>query len=272
MGVYDGGYHGFSRSNRSKEAIENFEVPKSLITKDLINDFLESGDYTVKEKNILKNFSAAKWKHAAEMVEPSSWHHTSSHYNETNHYDLLDIAFKILENPEAIEQSYQRAKKVSEKDQDNIKYGVINVEIWGGTRKHPTIVDHHTVAGIIKENWLYYKDNTIGDTWLGYQDKDVLHTKTKVTVFDPEVLENRKNTVLANLSSYEGKDNEGNAKYSSWRSYFVGKAFEKAKDLQSKMTIELKEAKIENHYDKEKKTLYVNLTVFDFDVVDKEKE
>ena len=90
--------------------------------------------------------------------------------------------------------------------------------------------------------------------------------KQEARVFGIKEAENRKNTIWANISTYEGKTQDDKSKYSSWNTNFVGGAYEKAKMLQEKDVIILTKAKIENTYDKEKEKLYVNLTVFDFDM------
>lgn len=84
-------------------------------------------------------------------------------------------------------------------------------------------------------------------------------------VFSIKEAENRKNTIRANISTYEGKTQDDKAKYSSWNTYFVGEAYEKAKELEDKEKIILTKAKIENNYDKKKEQLYLTLTVFDFE-------
>lgn len=89
--------------------------------------------------------------------------------------------------------------------------------------------------------------------------------KQEARVFSIKEAENRKNTIWANVSTYEGKTQDEKYKYSSWNTSFVGGAYEKAKELQEKDAIILTKAKIENTYDKEKDKLYVNLTVFDFE-------
>lgn len=94
--------------------------------------------------------------------------------------------------------------------------------------------------------------------------------KQEARVFELKKSDNRKSTMRANLSTYEGKTQDDKPKYSSWNAYFVGDAYEKAKDLQNKNKIILTEAKIENYYDKEKGRLYVNLTVFDFEIKEEE--
>ena len=93
----------------------------------------------------------------------------------------------------------------------------------------------------------------------------------KARVYNAAVNEKRKNTVSANLSTYEGKDKDDNAVYSLWRTNFVGAAFEKAKMLSSKDEIILTDAKIENSYNKQNEKSYVYLTVFDFDKADVQK-
>ena len=87
----------------------------------------------------------------------------------------------------------------------------------------------------------------------------------KVRVFELKENDKRKNTVSANISSYEGKSVEGDPLYSSWNANFVGDAYGKAKDLKEGQLIYLIRSKIENNYNKEQKKLYVNVTVFDFE-------
>lgn len=92
---------------------------------------------------------------------------------------------------------------------------------------------------------------------------------TKVHVFQAEICDYRRNTVQANLSSYEGEYNKKPI-YSSWRGFFVGDALKRAKKLEDGAHIMLTNAKISNKYDKENKRLYVEVTVFDFEEIEKE--
>lgn len=93
-----------------------------------------------------------------------------------------------------------------------------------------------------------------------------ISNRETATVFNITEAENRKNTIKANLSTYEGKDKEDKPIYSSWRTNFVGKAYEKAKDLKEKDKILLINAKVENDYNKEQDKVYILLTVFDFEI------
>ena len=49
--------------------------------------------------------------------------------------------------------------------------------------------------------------------------------KQEARVFGIKEAENRKNTIWANISTYEGKTQDGKSKYSSWNTNFVGGAF-----------------------------------------------
>ena len=83
-------------------------------------------------------------------------------------------------------------------------------------------------------------------------------------VFDPKKSENRKKTVEATISTYEGTDENDNPRYSSWRAYFVGDAYKPALELDNKTRILITQGKIENNYNKETKKLFVTVTIFDF--------
>lgn len=86
----------------------------------------------------------------------------------------------------------------------------------------------------------------------------------KAIVFDLKKMERRKNTISATIGTYEGKDQNGDPKYSNWRAYFVGEAYKKAFDLHEKDKIILSDAKIENNYDYENEVQYVYVTIFNF--------
>ncbi len=83
-----------------------------------------------------------------------------------------------------------------------------------------------------------------------------------VSVFNPDVKEKY---VQANLTT--SKKNEDSS-YANmyWKSRFVGNAFEPAKQLKDKDKIEIKNGIIENTYDKKTEKLWVNVTIFEFDV------
>ena len=155
------GYEGYSRSKRSADAIESYEVPLSMINKNLVNTFLNEYSLDFKEDDLdfLKKLSISKWKYIAKKTYPSSWHHTSSYFNKTDHYSLPLIAERILEYKDSIDEEYANYKNINKDEKITFKSGVINVEVWGGTRKHPRIVGYDEVAGIIIGDWLYFKND-----------------------------------------------------------------------------------------------------------------
>lgn len=91
--------------------------------------------------------------------------------------------------------------------------------------------------------------------------------ENKATVFDPAISDKLKNTVVATISTLESGKDEAK-EYSSWNVKFVGKAFEKAKTLKDRDFINITEAKINNHYVKEKQKLYVTVTIFGFTIIE----
>ncbi len=87
-----------------------------------------------------------------------------------------------------------------------------------------------------------------------------------VSVFTIDIKEKY---VAANLTT--GKKNPDKA-YTNmyWKARFVGEeAYEKAKALKDKDKIEILKGTIENTYDKETKNLWVNVTIFQFNVMGK---
>lgn len=163
------GYIGSKRSVRSQNAIEDYEVPLTMINKSLIEEFLDENkdDFNSEDLIFLKKLKVTQWKYiASQRILPSSWHHTSSFFNKTDHYSLLYIAKKAIEIKDSIDLDFEKYKEKIKKEKENkkeeFKYGVINVEVWGGTRNHPKVVDYHEVSGIIIGNWLYYHDKYEG--------------------------------------------------------------------------------------------------------------
>ncbi len=53
---------------------------------------------------------------------------------------------------------------------------------------------------------------------------------------------------------------------------FVGKAFDKVKNLEGTEMIKILETDVQNHYDKEKKVSYYNCAVFDFELYESKNQ
>lgn len=95
-----------------------------------------------------------------------------------------------------------------------------------------------------------------------------------VTVFKPQIKEEvSKKILFANLSSTKKVTHGEEVSYEnmSWNGKFVGTAFEKAKSLKDKDKIDITRGAITNRYDKESKKLYVDVTIFEFEMSDLSK-
>lgn len=82
--------------------------------------------------------------------------------------------------------------------------------------------------------------------------------------------ENEEECVIADISVYEGKDQDDKARYSSWKTKFVGEAYEDALKLNDKDKIVIRSGLVDNFYNKETKKLYVTVTIFKFEKVTRE--
>lgn len=162
--MFNSGYIGASRSVRSQEAIESYEVPISMINKLLVTEFLKEiiklypETFTMEDVEYLKKVSVAKWKYIAQKTDASSWHHTGKYYTQTDHYSLCSIAEDIIEIKDTLDHDYKQYQESQKKEAKKFKYGVIKVQVWGGSRNYPKLEGYEEVAGIIIGDWLYYKN------------------------------------------------------------------------------------------------------------------
>lgn len=85
------GYNGYSMSNNAVMAYSNGEKPLSKWTRSAILTaivgMIMDGDLP---EEIIADVDGAKTATLKEFLVPTSWHHTSSHYNRTTFYMLSD--------------------------------------------------------------------------------------------------------------------------------------------------------------------------------------
>lgn len=180
---YNSGYDGFSRSKNSSEAIANYEVPKSMITKSMIEDFIaDNYDENTKEYKKLMSIPACLWKFGA---QPTSWHHVGKYFKEVDHYSLHTIAANLLEQDiEQLKKEYKAYKEQEKEDkkttEKNYKYGVVRSQVWGGTRNHPKIIDRVYIIGIIFDNWIYYYEDNKYDTYKKLKKANIYANKIEM--------------------------------------------------------------------------------------------
>ncbi|EAD4839246.1 hypothetical protein WO46_15230 [Listeria monocytogenes] len=147
------GYIGTKRSERSQDAIENYEVPLSHFNKDLIQAFVDENE----EYDTLRTKTVKLWKFVATRAGATSWHHTGTYFNETDHYSLEKVADELLNNGNDWEKEYKTFVKQEKETatSEPVFLSVLKVQIWGGSRKHPKLEGHEMVMGVKKEGWLH---------------------------------------------------------------------------------------------------------------------
>ncbi|GFH41384.1 hypothetical protein [Pseudolactococcus insecticola] len=143
------GYKGYSMSNNAVDAYNDGEKPLSKWTK---ADFVEHDER-------LKPFSVAFLRQ--KILYQSSWHHTSSHYNRTYFYSLIDREqydidkltkkYIIYKERRAIETAERKAKAEKKEKLGFVPYAIVSKATWGGSRKHPRI--EHFTDYVIDEDW-----------------------------------------------------------------------------------------------------------------------
>ena len=99
------------------------------------------------------------------------------------------------------------------------------------------------------------------------------NSKNYVTFFTADK-ENTDKVIYGRISEAiktgdKAEDGKDIYEYESWNARFVGKAFEKAKDLKDKDTVILTEWNCRNPYNKETKQSYPYILVTDFDIKEK---
>jgi hypothetical protein len=155
MNNMNSGYNGYSRSVRSAQAIGNYELPLSQFNKSVIESFLEDNADLFDIKKLIV-VPVNTWKFVAKtFVEASSWHHTSSKLNKTDHYSLDEVA-STIENLGLDFINERMAEKKAEKLQkDGLLYAVLDAQIWGGSRNRPKLLGEEHLAGFQKGDWFY---------------------------------------------------------------------------------------------------------------------
>ncbi len=156
-----GGYYKYERSSRSQRSINYHIVPESMVDRGRIDEFLDDMRllFSKEDMDYLKTVSVAKWKYVLKVrVGAYSWHHTSSWYNKTDHYNLSDVAECLLDEKDTLDKKYKEYIAAKKKKAKEYKFGIINVAIWvGETRKKRRFKGYDEVAGIILGEFLYYK-------------------------------------------------------------------------------------------------------------------
>lgn len=153
MRCNDMGYIGTKRSERSQDAIEDYEVPLNHFNKDLIQAFIDENEVY----ETLRTKTVRLWKFVATRAGATSWHHTGTYFNKTDHYSLEKVADELLSNGIDWEKEYKTSVKQETETatSEPIFLSVLKVQIWGGSMKRPKLVGYELVMGVRKESWLH---------------------------------------------------------------------------------------------------------------------
>lgn len=123
------GYDGYSMSNNARSAYENGEMPLSKWTKSAIIDEVRRVDPSKADALSKVNLKTLK----ENLLENSSWHHTSKMYNRTDFYSISEDAIENLDN----ETISAWAKNKETKATGREFRGDISYIEWTGTKSHP---------------------------------------------------------------------------------------------------------------------------------------
>lgn len=150
------GYFGFSMSNNAVEAYDNGQRPLSRWTKGAILNLVKhilADDLELDAKlQLLKKFSVKNLKEY--LLIDCGWHHTSKYYNETVFWELDKDKLHELTISD-IERALEENAKSKADYKKDIAVGVISVQEWGGTRRHPRFLGNTNHIGVIDGDWCF---------------------------------------------------------------------------------------------------------------------
>lgn len=150
-------YNRNGRSILSREAIDNYQVPLTMINRRIIEEFLEENQdgYSMEELGFLESTALPKWRYVAEE--------RIVHEEEIIYHSLFDIAEELLAIRDVLETDFQEYRKrkarETEKLKNSFRYGVMQLRIFGGSKSGMKVIGREEIAGIIIGEWLYYKYN-----------------------------------------------------------------------------------------------------------------
>lgn len=152
----EAGYYAFSMSNNAKSAYEKGKKPLSKWTKaDIIS---AAQDLGCPEERLqwLKKQTLPFLKKL--LLLTNEWHHTSSHYNITEFYEIDED--KLMSDQEDWEEYVEIAKEdlpVKSKKQEVVrKRGKFFWITWEGTRNHPKARHHELLDAYVEEKGCFY--------------------------------------------------------------------------------------------------------------------
>lgn len=144
------GYSGYSMSNNAVAAYENGEKPLSKWKKADILEAVKTQEVELKcSPSKLQKLPAVLLKEICLCY--SSWHHTSSHYNETKFY-MLNAEYLETLTDAMVDEIAAEYNKTHAKEKQSVEetWECAFLE-WSGTRKHPKATEV-VEQGILSED------------------------------------------------------------------------------------------------------------------------
>lgn len=151
------GYSGYSMSSRAVAAYENSEKPISKWTKaeilERVNEILTDNEIIPKfSMGILKKLKVTSLKNL--VLEKSSWHHTSSHFNKTDFYSVSEYVVENLTDEKILNAAENAAVEIPK--QSKVFKANLHYLEWSGTRKHPKATERVLENVNIEERGCFY--------------------------------------------------------------------------------------------------------------------
>lgn len=140
-------------SNRAVQAYENGKMPLSKVTKTAL---IRNGI----RQNITVGF--AKWL-LTTYIKRCEYHHTGGTWYNTTDFYCLDSLADFIKSTNAndlaeMERAFKKSKQTTQTEQE--QKAIATYHVWGGSRKHPKIIDTITQEGVIRGNWIHFKNGT----------------------------------------------------------------------------------------------------------------
>lgn len=142
------GYDGYSMSNNAREAYESGEMPISKWTKSAIVDAVT--EINPEAAALIEKVNLKTLKD--NLLEKTSWHHTSKMYNATDFYSVNEEAVENL----TADKVKSWATRADTKATGREFRGDIHYLEWGGTRNHPKATEKVLNDVNIEERGSFY--------------------------------------------------------------------------------------------------------------------
>lgn len=117
------GYDGYSKSNSALDAEEMGEFPASIVSKKLKIP-----------TQLIKAY-----------IQPTAWHHTSSHFNHTDYFDLGEVQEFFKDNSNLIKNYKKNSAKIIILENCCVEW-----LDWYGSRAHPQCDEMKEYGAIVE--------------------------------------------------------------------------------------------------------------------------